>query len=119
MGRLTRAYDLRGVPVDAVTMLQDGETTSYFQEPLTRIPCPNLAEKRPSVQPADRVFAWRSDGGDGSMVQYEGFVLKVEADALLLGECDEVVKWLSAELGWTLPPPPPAAPAPCLIRRPR
>ena len=34
-----------------------------------------------------------------------------EADALLLGECDEVVKWLSAELGWTLPPPPPAAAA--------
>ena len=82
--RLTRAYDLRAVPVEAVTQLRDADgRVHYMQEtPLTRFKCANLAEKRPSVQVADRVYAWRADGG--GMLEYEGFVHRVEAESLLI-----------------------------------
>jgi hypothetical protein len=78
--RLTRAYDLRSVPVEIVKELHDNDgRVHYLQEPLVRVRCANLAEKRPSVQQADRVFAWRADGGDGSFqAEYEGFVHRVE-----------------------------------------
>ena len=47
--------------------------------------CANLAEKRPSVQRADRVFAWVAGGG--AQQQFEGYVHRVEGEALLIIFC--------------------------------
>lgn len=51
------------------------------QEPLTRVRCLHLAEKRPSIQRSDKVFAWLPSLPDK---QWEGYVHRVEGDALLL-----------------------------------
>ena len=61
--KLTRAYDLHAVSMEQVTSFVEGEKTLYFPAPMTRVHCANLAEKRPSVQRADRVFAWVAGGG--------------------------------------------------------
>ena len=79
--RLARAYDLYGVAVEKVTELTDGDNTVYYHaDPLTRLPCPHLAEKRPSVQVADLVYA----SAEGAGERYEGFVHRLEADAVLV-----------------------------------
>ena len=81
--KLTRAYDLRGVEVERVDQYADGDTIRFCtDDPLTRVPCANLGEKRPSVQVADRVYAWRSDGA--ADCEWEGFVHRIEQDALLV-----------------------------------
>ena len=80
--KLTRAYDLREVEAELVkSFVDENENTIYLPEPLTRVPCANLAEKRPSVQRADRVYAWASQG---AKEQYEGWVHRVEGAALLI-----------------------------------
>ena len=80
--KLTRAYDLHGIDAELVkSFVDENENTIYLPEPLMRVPCANLAEKRPSVQRADRVYAWAAQG---AKQQYEGWVHRVEGAALLI-----------------------------------
>ena len=48
---------------DQVTSYVEGEKSIFLSAPMTRVHCANLAEKRPSVQKADKVFAWVAGGG--------------------------------------------------------
>ena len=80
--QLTRHYDMRGVPIEPVSDYLDANSMMIIaEEPLTRVHCANLAEKRPSVQRADKVYAWLPSS---PQKQWEGFVHRVEGDALLL-----------------------------------
>ena len=87
--KLTRAYDLRSVVIEEVSQYYEGDRAVYLQptERLSRVRCTNIAEKRPSVQVADRVFAWRADHAEQQHVQFEGFVHRLEAEALLILFC--------------------------------
>ena len=46
-----------------MTSYVEGEKSIFLSAPMTRVHCANLAEKRPSVQKADKVFAWVAGGG--------------------------------------------------------
>ena len=46
-----------------MTTYVEGEKSIFLSAPMTRVHCANLAEKRPSVQKADKVFAWVAGGG--------------------------------------------------------
>lgn len=82
--KLTRAYDLRDVTFERIEQYADGEVVRYCgSDVLARVPCAKLGEKRPSVQVADRVFAWRADG-EPPALEYEGFVHRVEHASLLV-----------------------------------
>lgn len=80
--QLTRHYDMVGVEVEPVSDYLDANSMMIIaEEPLTRVRCTHLAEKRPSIQRADKVYAWLPSAPGK---QWEGYVHHVEGEALLL-----------------------------------
>ena len=70
-----------GVAIERCDAYFDGDMVLHPSpnEPLVRVKCFNLAEKRPSVQRADRVLAYRTTGAS-QVAEYEGFVHRVEGE---------------------------------------
>ncbi|KAL1500036.1 hypothetical protein AB1Y20_012713 [Prymnesium parvum] len=83
--KLTRQYDLVGITIEKCDKYWDGDSmiSPPPNEPLVRVECHNLSEKRPSVQRADRVLAYQTTGA-AQVAEYEGFVHRVEGEALVL-----------------------------------
>ena len=61
---LMAQYEMHDVAFELCTSYVVNERTYYPQRPLSRVAMDGLAEKRPSVMPSDRIYAWTEDGDE-------------------------------------------------------